>query len=79
MKHRIFTTYAQTPIKNIPTPIRRFTGGPEENEDALVPATTFNAEDNTVGMVIELLDQIRMLLFILIVVKVICLIHCSKK
>lgn len=78
MKHAIFTTYGQTPIKNIPTPIKRFTGN-QEDEEELTPATTYSTEEIAAGTVIELLNQIRFLLFALVVIKVICLIHCSKK
>ena len=79
MKHRIFTTYAQTPIKNIPTPIKRFTGDSEEEEETLVPATTLVPEDEALETAVELLNQIRVLLFVIIIIKVVCLIICNKK
>lgn len=73
-RHRIFTTYGDTPIKNVKTPIRRFSGEPEDEE---------NVQENTIAFAevndpaVDLLAQIRTLLVILIIIKVICL--CIKK
>lgn len=73
-RHRIFTTYGDTPIKNVKTPIRRFSGEPEDEE---------NVQENTIAYAevndpaVDLLAQIRTLLVILIIIKIICL--CIKK
>lgn len=73
-RHRIFTTYGDTPIKNVKTPIRRFSGEPEDEE---------NVQENTIAYAevndpaVDLLSQIRTLLVILIIIKIICL--CIKK
>lgn len=75
MKHRIFTTYADSPIKNIKTPIRRFNGDPDEDNDVIT--TEYTDAEITASMSIELLQHIRTLLLLILVVKIICL--CIKK
>ena len=75
MKRRIFTTYADSPIKNIKTPIRRFNGDPDEDNDVIT--TEYTNAEITASMNIELLQHIRTLLLLILVVKIICL--CIKK
>lgn len=75
MKRRIFTTYADSPIKNIKTPIRRFNGDPDEDNDVIT--TEYTDAEITASMSIELLQHIRTLLLLILVVKIICL--CIKK
>ena len=72
MKHNIFTTYSTNPIKNVRTPIRRFNDETPEEEQVTVDSRIEN-EDTT----IVLLQQIRTLLLVMIVIKVLCL--CFKK
>ena len=79
MKHRIFTTYAQTPIQKITTPTKRFTRDYDEEEETVVPAATLVPEDEALETAVELLNQIRVLLFVIIIIKVVCLIICNKK
>ena len=72
-KHRIFTTYGETPIKNIKTPIRRFSGDPEE--ETVTPQEEIvytEISDNS-----AILGQIRTLLVVIIILKIICM--CIKK
>lgn len=68
MKRRIFTTYGDEPIKNIKTPIRRFNGETEEDEVTNNTVIYANEDVNT-----ELLFQIRALLVVIIIIKIICL------
>jgi len=75
MKRRIFATYADEPIKNIKTPIRRFNGDPDEDNDVIT--TQYTDAEITASMSIELLQHIRTLLLLILVVKIICL--CVKK
>lgn len=78
MKHRIFTTFGATPIKNIPTPIKQFNlaTGEDENaeQEALVPATTYDVQEDNMDAALIMLNQIRVLLLILVLLKVGCLI-----
>lgn len=77
MKHKIFTTYGETPIKNIKTPIRRFNGDGED-EDFMPNNLTYASEcTEAQAATIELLEHIRALLVVIIIVKIICL--CFKK
>lgn len=72
MKHNIFTTYSVSPIKNVKTPIRKFN---DETEEAQAPV-----DNNTVApadATIVILEQIRALLLVMIIIKVLCL--CFKK
>lgn len=75
MKRRIFATYADEPIKNIKTPIRRFNSDPDEDNDVIT--TEYTDAEITASMSIELLQHIRTLLLLILVVKIICL--CIKK
>lgn len=75
MKRRIFATYADEPIKNIKTPIRRFNSDPDEDNDVIT--TEYTEAEITASMSIELLQHIRTLLLLILVVKIICL--CIKK
>lgn len=71
MKHNIFTTYSASPIKNVKTPIRKFNDETEEIQTAV---------ENTVATTpatIVVLEQIRTLLLVMIIIKVLCL--CFKK
>lgn len=71
MKHNIFTTYSASPIKNVKTPIRKFN---DETEEAQAPVeNTVTTADAT----IVILEQIRALLLVMIIIKVLCL--CFKK
>lgn len=78
MKHRIFTTFGATPIKNIPTPIKRFDFATGEDEvaeqETLVPATTYDVENDNMDAALIMLNQIRVLLLILVLLKIGCLI-----
>ena len=73
MKRRIFSTYGPTPIKNVPTAINRFNGCNDEDEepDVQTLAPIYEEADEAI---VELLSQIRTILFILLVMKIICLI-----
>ena len=73
MKRRIFSTYGPTPIKNVPTAINRFNGVTDEDEDPDIQTLAPVYEDADEA-VVELLSQIRTILFILLVMKIICLI-----
>lgn len=75
MKRRIFATYADEPIKNIKTPIRRFNSDPDEDNNVIT--TEYTDAEITASMSIELLQHIRTLLLLILVVKIICL--CIKK
>ena len=71
MKRRIISTYADTPIKNIKTPIRKInyaTGEDEISEDTI----NYTVEEN--DAVVEQLQIIKVLLIVIIALKVICLI-----
>lgn len=71
MKRRIFTTYADSPIKNIKTPIRKinFATGEDEVETATQPTTVEAA--TTASM--DMLERIHTLLIVVIVIQLICL------
>jgi hypothetical protein len=71
MKHNIFTTYSASPIKNVKTPIRKFN---DETEEAQAPVENTVA---TADATIVILEQIRALLLVMIIIKVLCL--CFKK
>lgn len=70
-KRRIFSTYGPTPIKNVPTAINRFNGVTDEDEDPDTLVPVYEEENEAV---VELLSQIRTILFILLIMKIICLI-----
>lgn len=71
MKHNIFTTYSASPIKNVKTPIRKFN---DETEEVQAPVENTVA---TADATIVILEQIRTLLLVMIIIKVLCL--CFKK
>lgn len=73
MKHNIFTTYSASPIKNVKTPIRRFNDETTEETQTPVENTTVAVADAT----LIVLEQIRTLLIVMIIIKVLCL--CFKK
>ena len=72
MKHNIFTTYSASPIKNVKTPIRKFNDETEEVQTPVDNNTVAPADATTV-----ILEQIRALLLVMIIIKVLCL--CFKK
>ena len=72
MKRPIFTTYGDTPIKNVKTPINRFDGDPEDDEPMVLTSQEITTEEHMEAAV-SLLNQIRVLLFVLVVLKLICL------
>ena len=78
-KKSIFTTWAETPIKNVKTPIRRFDGESDEQEIIEYPVPEYEYEDCTNADVCLLLNHIKAMLFVLLVLKVSCLIFCSRK
>lgn len=73
MRHRIFTTYGDTPIKNVKTPIRRFDGDPDEEDKVIETVPVYTEADDAT---IQLLEQIRALLVVIIIIKIVCL--CIK-
>ena len=74
MKRPIFTTYGDTPIKNVKTPINRFDGDPDEEEPMVIPTTDITA-DERMETAISMLNSIRVLLFVLVILILICLIR----
>ena len=71
MKRRIFTTYADSPIKNIKTPIRKLNFATGEDEAQAAAPTTTVVADTTPSM--DMLQRIHTLLIVVIVIQLICL------
>lgn len=71
MKRRIFTTYADSPIKNIKTPIRKINFATGEDEVETVTQTTTVEAATTASM--DMLERIHTLLIVVIVIQLICL------
>lgn len=74
MKRRIFTTYADEPIKNIKTPIRKINYATGENEDEANDIVIPNTNNENYDMTVQLLEQIKTLLIVIIALKILCLI-----
>lgn len=71
----IFRTWESSPIKNVKTPIRRFNG--EDDEDTeITPVVTdpTQPETNSDDLYVAL-NQIKFMLFVLLIMKLICLIR----
>ena len=74
MKHSIISRWSNTPIKNIPTPINRFNGGDEDEDYEPITAREEREEISESGAVmLHMISEVRFLLIVLIVLKVICL------
>lgn len=74
-KRSIFSTWSPIPTKNVKTPIRHFDGESEEDlENLNEPIVTSETETNLDDVYVAL-SQIKFALFILIVLKLICLIR----
>lgn len=71
MKRRIFTTYADSPIKNIKTPIRKINFATGEDEAQTTTRTTTVEATTTPSM--DMLQRIHTLLIVVIVIQLICL------
>lgn len=71
MKRRIFTTYADSPIKNIKTPIRKINFATGEDEAETATLTTTVQASTTPSM--DMLQRIHTLLIVVIVIQLICL------
>ena len=80
---RIFATFGETPIKNIKTPIKRFNGDEEEEVVYTPQDNDYYPQHPYYGMpanvteedTYRVLYQIKVLLFVLIILKLICLIR----
>lgn len=74
-KKRIFTTYGSDPIKNVKTPIRRFDTSEQEydEQDVEIPENEL-CSIVTNEETYRLLYHIKVLLFVLVILKVICII-----
>lgn len=70
-KHQIFSTYADTPIKNVKTPIRRFNGDPEDEDIMQTEVIPVYADAD--AATIQLLEHIRALLLVILILKIVCL------
>ena len=70
-KHQIFSTYADTPIKNVKTPIRRFNGDPEDED--IMQAEVVPVYTDADAATVQLLEHIRALLLVILILKIVCL------
>ena len=71
MQRRIFTTYADSPIKNIKTPIRKINFATGEDEVQIATPSTIVQATNPPSM--DMLQRIHTLLIVVIVIQLICL------
>ena len=70
-KHFIFKTYGATPIKNVPTPINRFDGNPDEEDAQVLVSST---DEEKIDAALDMLNHIQVILFAILILKLICLI-----
>ena len=70
-KHQMFSTYADTPIKNVKTPIRRFNGDPEDED--IMQAEVVPVYTDADAATVQLLEHIRALLLVILILKIVCL------